>query len=226
MGIDVKLIVGFLLVALIPIKSFALMVGPARYTLHGSGSGSIDGVAFEGQPFVLDMEGLGRNVSRGAESFVSGSHPDSSWFKQDPLSRIVFSLGNATAVALNPLEYQLLATNYGRHPPVSHIVGGPALSAISICGAGLESSACRDAATLQLGAFEPLDFGLHHHRVPTVVWGSLQMNTTLGTLQIQDVREARLRIEPPQTQRPIYASLLAGLSILIFGIRHRAAESG
>ncbi len=174
-----KLLVGFFMVALIPIESLALMAGPARYTLHGSGSGSVDGVAFEGQPFVLDMEGLGRNVSRVAESFVPGNHPDSSWFKQDPLSRIVFSLGNATAVALNPLEYQLLASNYGRHPPVLHIVGGPALSAISICGAGLESSACRDAATLQLGAFEPLDFGLHRHRVPTVVWGSLQMNTTL-----------------------------------------------
>ena len=226
MGLNVKLCVGFLLVALIPMESFARSSGPARYTLHGSGTVSIDGVTFERQPFVLDMEGLGRNLSRGIELSVPGKHPDSSWFKQDPLSRIVFNLGSATAVALNPLEYQLLATNYGHNPPVSNIARGAAITAISICGTGLELSACREAATLQLGAFEPIDFGLHRYRVPTVVWGDLQINTTLGSVQIQDVREARLQIEPPQTQPPVYAPLLAGLSILIFGLRHRTAESG
>lgn len=206
----------------VPIFSAAASAGPVRYGLQGVGSGSLGEMPFERQHFSLDIEGQGRNIERGIEAAEPGIHSGFTWFRQDPLSRVVFRMGHRMAVTVDPVEYQLLAVNYGSGQALSADHDLTAGAGVSLCASGLAPQECREAATFQLAVAEPLEFGTQYHYVPTDARGTINLQTTLGALRLGQVEDADLRVSPPAQEPPFYASLLAGLSILVFGMRHRA----
>jgi hypothetical protein len=171
------------------------------------------------------MEGRGRDVERGIEAAEPDTHTGFIWFRQDPLSRVVFRMGHRMAVMLDPKEYQLLAIHYGAGQALSVNQALTSVAGVSLCASGLGLQDCRDAATFQLGVAEPLEFGAQDHHVPTDAWGTINFRTTLGALRLGQVEGAELRVSPPTRESPIYASILAGLSILMFGMRCRVESS-
>lgn len=191
---------------------------PTSYILRGTGSGTLDGISFSQQPFTLAFEGLGENLTSGYVTYVPGSHPDWTWFSQDPLSRIVFSLPSASTITVvqDPGSYSLLAANFGAY---RQIYGGgqtfSPFSSFNLCESGQGQYECWESSSQQFQPASALDF-----RADTQGRVAMQPNyfaafdfmTTRGELNLGGIDNASLQIVTPIPEPETYALMLIGLA--------------